>query len=228
MIWDTTRQSGQSPGPLRRWLRNLERRLQWLAIPNIAVLFVTLQGLGFLMVMSNPLWYERLALIPDAVRGGEYWRLITFLSLPLSLSPIFVIFALWFLYFILNLIESEWGAFKTTLYTLVSILVTIAFSFAFDYPVGSVKHFESSLFFAAAALFPETEVSLFMIVPVKIKWLAWLTGVFVLLEFFQGGWLDKLFLVAIYSNFLLFFGPSVLQRARQHFRKRKFQRNLRD
>lgn len=210
------------------WLRQLERRFQWIAIPNIAVLFVTLQALGFLMVMADPAWGLRLALIPGMVQAGEYWRLITFLSLPISMSPIWVIFVLWFIYFILNMIEAEWGAFKTTLYTLVSILVTIAFSFAFDYPVLSVQHFESSLFFAAAALFPETEVSLFMIFPVKIKWLALLTGFFVLLEFIQGNWMDRLFLVSIYSNFLIFFGPAVLGRIKQYLRKRRFQRGLRD
>jgi len=210
------------------WLRRLERRFQWIAIPNIAVIFVTLQALGTLMVMSDPIWATRLALIPAAVRAGEFWRLVTFLALPLSLSLIWVIFALWFLYFILNMIENEWGAFKTTLYTLVSILVTIAFSFAFDYPVMSIQHFQSSLFLAAAALFPETEVSLFLIIPVKIKWLAWLTGALILLEFARGDWMDRLFLISIYSNFLIFFGPAILGRLRQHWRRKRFQRSLRD
>lgn len=210
------------------WLRKLERRFQWIAIPNIAILYVTLQALGTLMVMSDPAWAVRLALIPQLVRAGEFWRLITFLALPLSLSPIWVIFVLWFIYFILNLIESQWGAFKTTLYVLVSIVVTIAFSFTFDYPVTSVQHFESSLFFAAAALFPDTEVSLFMVIPVKIKWLAWFTGALVLLDFVRGDWQDRLFLIAIYSNFLIFFGPAVISRFRQHLRRRRYQRSLRD
>jgi membrane associated rhomboid family serine protease len=210
------------------WLSKLERRFQWIAIPNIAILFVTLQALGTFMVLSDPVWATRLALIPSAVRAGEFWRLVTFLALPLSLSPIWVLFALWFLYYILNTIENEWGEFKTTLYTLVSILVTIAFSFAFDYPVTSVQHFQSSLFLAAAALFPETEVSLFLIVPVKIKWLAWFTGALVLLEFIRGDWMDRLFLISIYSNFLIFFGPAVLSRLRQHWRRKRFQRSFRD
>jgi membrane associated rhomboid family serine protease len=212
-----------------QWLRKLERRFQWIAIPNIAVIFVTLQALGTLMVMSNPLWESQLALIPEAVRMGQFWRLITFLALPISVGNlIWVIFALWFLYFVLNMIESEWGAFKTTLYTLVSILVTIAFSFAFDYPVTSIEHFQYSLFFAAAALFPDTEVSLFLIIPVKIKWLAWLTGAFVLFGFVRGDWLDRLFLISIYSNFLIFFGPAVLSRLKQHWRRKRFERSFRD
>lgn len=210
-----------------KWLNRLERRLGWIAIPNIAVIFVTLQGLGFLMVSADPIWSLRLALVPEAVRAGEVWRLVTFLALPLALSPIWVIFAMWFLYFVLNMIEGHWGSFKTTLYTLVSIVVTILYSFATDYPVTSIQHFESSLFFAAAALFPETEVSLFMIIPVKIKWLAAFTGALVLLDFIRGSWYERFFLISIYSNFLIFFGPAVVGQVRQHFRKRDFQRKMR-
>lgn len=147
---------GQTP----RWLRFLERYLSWIAVPNIAVLFVTLQALGFLLVMTDPVWVGRLALVPELV-PNEPWRLITFLALPLSLSPIWVIFALWFVYFILNAIESEWGSFRTTLYVLVSILLTIAASFALDFPVTQVSDFESTLFLAAATLFPEVEIRLF-------------------------------------------------------------------
>src|SRR5205823_2070717 len=140
-------------------------------IPGIGILFITLQALGFLLVASDPIWMLRLALDPDAVlRGHEYWRLITFLALPLSMSPLWVIFVLWFLYFIFSSIETEWGSFKTTFYVLVSVVVTIAFSFAFNYPVTQVSHFESTLFLAAASLFPEMEILLFFVVPVKMKW----------------------------------------------------------
>src|SRR5947209_4082328 len=100
----------------QRWLRSLERGLGWIAIPNLAIILVTLQALGFLMVLSNPFWAPRLALVPELVIGGEYWRVVTFLALPLSTSPIWVIFTLWFIYFIVDMIEREWGEFQTTLY----------------------------------------------------------------------------------------------------------------
>lgn len=217
---------GESSTP--RWLRRLERKLQWMAIPHIAILFVTLQALGFLMVMSDPIWTARLALIPEAVtQGHEYWRLVTFLALPLSMSPIWVIFTLWFLYFIINMIESEWGAFKTTLYVLISIGVTIAFSFAFDYPVLDVSKFESTLFLAAAALFPEMTVNLFLAIPVKIKWLAWLTMAMIGWDFLRADWMDRLFTLAIFSNYLVFFGPSLVNSVRLAWRRRQFQRNFR-
>ena len=211
-----------------RWLNVLEKRMSWLAIPNIAVLLITCQAAGFLLVSSDPVWMMRLALIPDAVlHRGEWYRLVTFLALPLATSPIWVIFALLFLYSLLNSIETVWGAFRTTFYVLVSLLLTIAFSFTFDYPVTSVGHFESTLFLAAAALFPEMEIRLFMIFPVKMKWMAWITLGFLLLEGFRGTWIDRLYLVVVYSNFLLFFGPALLAAGRNLIRRKKFQRMMR-
>jgi hypothetical protein len=211
--------SGANP----KWLRTLERRMRWLAVPNIAVIFVTLQALGFFSVTMDPVWYSRLALIPELVlEQGQLWRLVTFLALPLSSSLLGIALALWFLYFVINLIEGEWGDFKTTLYFLVSIAVTIVFSLVTGYPVGSVQDFSSTLFLAAAALFPEMEIRLYFAIPVKLKWLGWLTLGFFVYRLLQTDWFGRLYLIAIYSNYLLFFGPALLDRFRQWRRRREF------
>jgi hypothetical protein len=210
------------------WLRALSRHLGWLAVPNIAILLITLQVLGFFMVMSEPVWFDRLALLPDRVFAGEIWRVVTFLALPLSSGIIWMIFSLWFLYFILNTLEAEWGDFKTTLYLLVSVGVTIAFSLAFGYPVLSCSDIVSTLFLAVAALYPEMEIRLYMVVPVKMKFMGWLALAFVAYRFATGAWIDRAFLLAIYSNYLLFFGPSMVSRARDWKRRRDYRAKLRD
>lgn len=217
----------RSAGRAPRWLDKLERHFSWIGVPNIAILFVTLQALGFLMLSSNPLWIERLALIPEGVFAGEVWRVITWLALPVTQSLIWVIFALWFLYFILNAIESEWGHFRTTVYVLVSIVLTVAFSLATGYPVVEATDFQSSLFLAAATLFPDYEISLYLIVPVKMKWLGWLTLAFVIFRFVSVGLLGKLYLLAIYSNYLIFFGPALYERIRNYVRRKNFERKSR-
>lgn len=197
-----------------------------IGIPKIAILFVTLQALGFLMVTSNPYWVERLALLPAAVtQDGEYWRLVTFLSLPLSLSPIWVLLALWFLYSIINTLEEVWGDFRTTFYILVSLIITITYSLTLNYPVTDIRNFEYTIFLAAAALFPEQQI-LLLVFPVKMRWLAWFIVALVLFEFARGSWIDRGFLLAIFSNFLLFFGPAQLDRLRQWQRKRSFKRKM--
>lgn len=185
-----------------------------IAIPKISVIIVTLQALGFLMVMHQPAWIAQLALFPDALLQGEYWRAITFLSLPISTSPIWVIFTLWFLYFILESVEAEWGAFPVTLYILISWLITLAYSIATGVPVLHARHFESSLFLAAAMLFPDFEVSLFFVLPVKLKWLGLATLLFVVVEAVQVSWVERGLLLAIFSNVVLFFGPGALRKFR--------------
>ena len=210
-----------------KWLRFLEKHFEWLGVPNIAIIFVTLQVFGFFLVSSDPQWIDRLALRPELVMHGEVWRLLTFLSMPLSMSPIWVLFALLFLYSILNQIESEWGAFKTTFYTLVSIVLTALFSLVFSYPVFQVTEFSSTLFLAAAALFPDQEVRLYMVLPVKMKYLGYIALGFFFFHLFQGAWLDRLFLLTIYSNYLIFFGPSLLAQVRNWKRRRDYRSKMR-
>lgn len=201
-----------------RWLDRLERPLGWIAIPNLALILVSLQGMGFLMMMSDPSWVLRLALDPQAVMRGEVWRLITFLALPISTSPLWIVIALWFLWFLLDAIEESWGAFRTTFYVLMSWVLTVGFSLVFDFPVTSVQHLESTLFLAAACLFPEMEVSLFFLVPVKMKWLAWLNALMVGLALWRADWVERLYLGVVYSNFLVFFWPALISEIRRRGR----------
>jgi len=213
---------GQTP----EWLRWLERRLQWLAIPNIASFLVGLQVIGLVLVFSDYSWRWYLALIPQQVFQGELWRLITFLALPLSLNPFWMIFILWFLYFIVDGIENAWGSFRTTFYILISVLLTIAFTLVFMVPITHVGDLESTLFLAAAALAPEYRILLFLFLPVKIVWLAWLTAAFVLWRFITGSWLERLYLLAIYFNYLIFFGPYHYWQLRQRYRRWAFRRQF--
>jgi hypothetical protein len=210
-----------------KWLRFLERKMPWLGVPKLAIILVTLQAFGFFLINSDPTWASRLFLFPAMVFQGEWWRLVTFLSIPLSLSPIWMIFAVWFMYAIVDQIESEWGAFKTTFYVLVSIVLTIVFSLVFDYPVMDVSEFVSTLFLAAAALFPEQEIRIYLILPVKMKYLAWLSLAFFAYHLMVGSWLDRLFLITIYSNYFIFFGPSLWFQVKDWKRRRDYRARMR-
>lgn len=210
-----------------KWLQFLSKKMAWLAVPHISIILITLQVLGFLLIFTNPIWSSTLALFPDRALHGEPWRFLTFLSLPVSNSPIWFIFALLFMYSILNSIESIWGAFKTTFYILVSVVITILFSVVFDYPVMQTMDFNSTLFLAAAALFPDHEIQVYMVFPVKMRHLGWLTLGFLFYRAFQGDWMDRFFLLAIYSNYVLFFGPTLVYRIQQWKRRRDYRSNFR-
>ncbi len=179
---------GQTPKCIDR----LERLMPGLGIPNLALYPVGAQGLGLLLVLANPQALGLLILDPYLVLHGELWRLVTFLAVPLTLSPLWMVFALWFLYFIINGIEQEWGEFRTTLYVLVAVLLTIAFSFAFDVRIGSIIELQSTLFLAAATIAPDYQILLFFILPVKMKWLAWVSVAFIIWSLFLKSWLGRL------------------------------------
>ena len=156
---------GQTP----RWIDRLERLMPGLGIPNLALYLVGAQALGLLLALFDQRVLELLILVPTLVLKGELWRLITFLAVPLSLSPLWMVFVLYFIYFIVNGIEEEWGEFRTTLYVLVAGLLTVGFSFAFDFPIFGVRELESTLFLAAATIAPEYQILLFFVIPVKMK-----------------------------------------------------------
>jgi hypothetical protein len=109
---------------------------------------------------------------------------------------------------------------------LTSVVAMIAFSFITGMVIEDVSHFESTLFLAAAALFPEMEVSLFFLFPVKLKWLGVMSGAMVLLEFMKVSNLERGLLLVVYSNFILFFSPLLMERYRQWKRKRDYRSKL--
>lgn len=213
---------GQTP----KWIDRLERLMPGLGIPNLALFLVGVQGLGFLLVLANPHALSLLILDPYSVLHGELWRLLTFLAVPISDSVLWMVFDLWFLYFIVNAIEQEWGEFRTTLYVLVAVILTIAFSFAFMAPIVAVPELQSTLFLAAATIAPDYQILLFFILPVKMKWLAWLVVAYIIWSLIIGSWLGRLYLLVMYANYLLFFGPYFAGRLKAYQRRKKFQHDV--
>lgn len=213
---------GQTP----KWIDRLERLMPGLGIPNLALYLVGAQGLGFLYLLANPRALSLLILDPYSVVHGEPWRLVTFLAVPPPLGPLWMVVALWFLYFIVNAIEQEWGEFRTTLYVLVAVVLTIAFSFLFSVPIGSVPELQSTLFLAAATIAPEYQILLFFIIPAKLKWLAWLSVAFIVWSLIFNSWLGRLYLLVMYANYLLFFGPYFMGRLKAFQRRKKFQHDV--
>jgi membrane associated rhomboid family serine protease len=213
---------GQTP----KWIERIERLMPGLGIPNLALYLTGAQAIGFFFVLSQGARaLDLLTLYPSLVLKGELWRLVTFLAVPLSLSPLWMVFALWFLYFIVNGIEQEWGEFRTTLYVLVAVLLANVFSFTFRIPIGGAVELQSTLFLAAATIAPEHQI-LLLVVPVKMKWLAWVSVAFIVWEFIFGKWFGRLYLLVMYANYLLFFGPYFAGRLRAFYRRRRFQRDV--
>jgi membrane associated rhomboid family serine protease len=193
-------------------LDKIERRFGFLGIPGLTRIIVGLTALVWGLIWLNPDFRFALDLDPARIIHGEVWRLITYIFLPQTLS-LWVILALWFLWFIGEGLERAWGAFRLTLYFLVGMIGTTAAAFFFgaNFSNGMLI---VSLFFAFARFYPEEVIYILFILPMKIKWLAWIMGAFLLFGFVVNGMSYRMALVAAFANYLIFFGPEIIHEAR--------------
>ena len=195
------------------WLDKLERRLGFLAVPGLMRIVVGLTALVFMLVRLNPDFRFVLDLDPARVLHGEVWRLVTYIFLPQTASFLWILLFLWFLWFIGDGLEQAWGAFRLTLYFFVGVIGTTAAAFFFGARFSNSMLF-SSLFFAFARFYPDQVIYILFILPVKIKWLAWVSAAFLLFGFFVNPNSYRMALVAAFMNYLIFFGPEIIYEAR--------------
>src|SRR3954468_13249554 len=150
-------------------LNRLERLFGRLAIPNISLYLVAGQVLFWSVAFLGYFNLERIALLPLAVRGGEPWRLITFLLLPPASSPVFIAFA-WYMFWLMgSALEQYWGVFRYNLFIFVGWALTVGVAFLFPANYATNVFLGGSVFLAFAFLNPEFEMLIFFILPVKIK-----------------------------------------------------------
>jgi hypothetical protein len=194
------------------FMNNLEKKLGRYAMPNITLYLIMGQVFLFIVNLSGRFTLEPVILIPQLVLAGEWWRLITFIFIPPLTNPIFAFFA-WYLFYLMGgALEEYWGVFRFNLFLLVGYIVTVAVSFLFpSYPVTNV-FIGGSVFLAFAFLYPDFELLIFFILPVKVKWLALLAGIGYGYQILAGSWPTRLVVLASISNFFLFFGKDILWR----------------
>ena len=188
--------------------------MRWIVIGNVAVYILML-----LTMRADANALSFLYLDGGKVLRGEIWRIITFIFVPASSSPFWLAISLYFYYWIGTSLERQWGTARFNLYywsgVLLTAIVTIAASAisGTGYPVGGTEYVNLSMFLAFAFLFPDTRLLLFFVIPVKIKWLAWLDiAVFVIgivQSLLAGSWLGAILPVVALLNFLVFIWPAI-------------------
>jgi hypothetical protein len=191
------------------WINRLERTFGKFAITNLTVYLIAGQVLFFLFEVSGRFILGRVVLIPDLVLAGEWWRLVTFLFIPPLTNPIFAFFAWYMFYLMGSALEGHWGAFRYNLFLLVGYLVTVAVSFLFPHAAATNIFIGGSVFLAFATLYPEFQIYIFFVLPVKIKWLAVLTWIGYAYKILTGFWSTRLLVLASISNYLIFFGRDI-------------------
>jgi membrane associated rhomboid family serine protease len=195
------------------WLDKLERRFGFLGIPGLIRIVIGFTALVYVLVYLNRGFESFLTLNPALILRGQVWRLVTYIFLPQTFSPLWVLLALWFLWFIGEGLERAWGPFRLTLYFVVGMIGTTvaAFFFGSDFSNGMLI---TSLFFAFARFYPDEVIYILFILPVKIKWLAWIYAALLVLWFALGSNSYRAAVAAALANYFIFFGPQIVHEAR--------------
>ena len=185
----------------------------FIAMGNAVVFVTDLVGSGGEFSLSSLLYLDRTLILQ-----GEVWRLVTFVLIPPSsalwlLTPLII----YFYYWMGRAIEAEWGQLKLTLYYLTGMAAVIAGSFLFDRSAAG-SDLNLSLFLAMATLFPETQIRIYFVIPVKMKWLALLYGGMVVFSVVMSRSLLPLLPLV---GYILFFGPQFVRAARRRGRHEK-------
>lgn len=202
----------------------LEKKLRRYAVHNVTLSLIIGQVVFFLFDLAGRFIFERVVLIPDRVLAGEWWRLITFLFIPPFTTPMIFIFFAWYLFYLMgSALEGHWGAFRYNLFLLIGYVVTVAVTFLFPDSIATNIFIGGSVFLAFAYLYPDFQLYIFFIIPVKIKWLAILTWLGYAYQIITGSWSTRLLVLASITNFLLFFGNDLLWRMKTGNRKMVFQ-----
>lgn len=231
-----------------KFLNKMERKFGKYAISNIMRYVLILYAVGTAMGIFMPGFYEKfLALDFNMVFKGQIWRLVTFIMDPYSLgsSPLNILFFLievYLYYMIGNALENAWGAFRFNLYLISGILFNIIaalicyFSFGVSYSIGLYYIFQS-MFLAFAILYPNIEFLVYMIIPIKVKWLGYLYAIIlgyeVVVSFLSGtkaGYIQGIAILVAMMNFLIFFIWSKKGKRispEQMKRKREFKKQVR-
>lgn len=200
------------------WIDALERRFGRFTIPHLLRYVALLNGLAFVLCKWKPGFLGVLELDADAVRSGEVWRLVSHIFVP-SIGGwlpdwIGALLYLLFLSWLGDGLEEAMGSFRLNLYYLVGLIGTAAAAFLADQGTGGVL-LTNSLFFAFAMFYPERQILVFLIIPVKVKWLAWIDLFLLVPSLLGAGWGYRAGVLASFANFLLFFGPALLSARRR-------------
>lgn len=227
------------------WLDKLERKLGRFAIPNLTVYLLIGYVIGFGIMYLMPEMVGYLTLEPALILRGQVWRLISWVLIPPTTNLISLVFLVLLYYSLGTALERTWGSFRYNVYIFSGLLFTVLavfglyafyyFRYGVEVPLSMIgligtNYITMSIFLAFAAIYPNMEVMLYFILPIKMKWMALVYVVLAGYDFINGGIGIRVAIGASLLNFVIFFlstrnfkrfGP------REQARKAKFKKQSR-
>ena len=170
------------------FLNKLEKKYRKFAISNLTIYIMISYAIGYLTLFVSPKLYDYLLMDPKLIFEGQVWRAFTWIFTVPQDFGIFTIFMFLFYYWIGNMLEHALGTFKYNVFIfsgwffmgVTAILIYFVTSFvgpsaihgAISIPI-STYYINLSSFLLFALLFGEHVIYLYMLIPIKVKWLAY-------------------------------------------------------
>ena len=207
------------------WLNKLERKFGNWAVPNLIVWLIGAYTIGFVLYQVNPSIIGLLMLSPYHILHGQIWRLITWVFMPTDTNLVYLLIMALFYYQLGTTLERTWGTFRFNVYIFGGMLFTVIGAFllyGIMYLMNggvttemlligtsfSTSYINMSIFLAFACMYPDMQVLLMFIIPIKMKWMALVYAAMALYYFFTGSLAVKVAIGASLLNFVIFFCSS--------------------
>ena len=185
----------------------LSELMKYIAIGNVVVFVLDIFTRGYAT------W--ALMFSPSAVLHGQVWRLLSFVFIPVTsfdasrpLTILWFVMGTYFYYFLGTALERRWGTARFNVFYFTGVVLNLILGFVFNSSV-SMTYANLSMFYAIASLYPDMQVLLWGIIPLKAKWLAWAElalSAYDMCKFARYGlWAWALMPVVAVVNYLLFF-----------------------
>ena len=206
------------------WIDKMERKFRGRGIPNLTVYVIICYVVGYLLSYMNPSMLSMMSLDVSKILQGQIWRLVTWVIYPPSTGNffLFVISILFFYYPVGTSLERTWGSFRYTLYIFSGLLFVLIAAFityfitggfvvidGMTYVIGggvfTTYYVSLSVFLAYAMSYPDMQILLWFVIPIKMKWMGILYGFFIVYSFLKSGWVGKVAIIASLLNFIVFF-----------------------
>ncbi len=213
------------------WLDKLEKRLGRFAVRGLMTYIVGITGIVYALSYfdNEGIVISRLMLIPELALRGEVWRLVTYIFIPPETTVIWILFVLYFYYMIGSALENEWGSFRFNVFYFTGMVGTTIASFLTGYS-GTALYLNLSLFLAFAKMFPNYELLIFFVLPVKVKYLAMIDWAFIGFAVVSGDMPTRIVALVSIMNYFLFFGKDIFNKSRNnrqvYYNRRKFRSEI--
>ncbi len=206
-------------------LDKLEKKFGRYAINNLIVYLLGGYAIGYLLYFGQRFtgvpYLNYLTLEPYYILHGQIWRLVSWVIIPPDTSIIWAVIMFMLYYQLGQTLERTWGAFRFNVYIFGGMVFTLlgAFVTYFIYggtlPVGYIGQITStyyinlSIFLAFSTCFPDMQVLLYFIIPIKMKWMSIFYMVIIGYEVVRyclaGAFFAAVPVIASLLNFFIFF-----------------------